>query len=118
VHLDFALQFELGDPAQIFTQDFFFDFELMLVAGVLVVASAAAAEVLTVWFNPMWRRLEDGLRLSASEAGLLFGEGGFNFLSGENQRDEHGFTASVLVTWRTGGEAGETVAAVDEFFNI
>ena len=26
VHLDFALQFELGDPAQIFAEDFFFNF--------------------------------------------------------------------------------------------
>jgi hypothetical protein len=112
------LQFELGDPAQIFAQDFFLDFELMLVAGVLVVASATAAEILTGRFNPMWRRLEDGLRLGASEAGLLFGKRGFNLLSGENQRDEDGLATRALVTGRTSGKAGEAVAAVDEFFNI
>ena len=90
----------------------------MLIVGVLVVAPAAAAEILTGWFNPVWRRLEDGLRLGAGEAGLLFREGGFNFLSCENQRNEHGLTASVLLTWRTSWKAGESVAAIDEFFNI
>ena len=52
--LNFALQFELGDAPQIFAQDFFLDFELMLVAGVLIMASAAAAE--------MWARRLDAVR--------------------------------------------------------
>ncbi len=43
--LDFALQFELGDAAQVLAQDFFLDLELMIVGGVLVVASAATGEM-------------------------------------------------------------------------
>ena len=45
MQLNFALQFELGDAAQVLVEDFFLDFELMIVAGVLVVASAAAGEM-------------------------------------------------------------------------
>jgi len=59
MHLDFALQFELGDAAQILAQDLFFYFELMFVAGVLVVASAAPSEIFTVWLDAMWRSFDD-----------------------------------------------------------
>ena len=52
--LNFAMQFKLGDAPQVLAQDFFLDFELMLVAGVLVVASATAAE--------MWARRRDAVR--------------------------------------------------------
>jgi len=43
--LNSAWQFEPGDAPQIFEQNLFFDFELVLVAGVLIVASAALGEV-------------------------------------------------------------------------
>lgn len=59
MHLDFALQFELGDATQILAQDFFLDFELMFVAGMLVVASAATAEVFTLWLDAMRRSFDD-----------------------------------------------------------
>ena len=98
MHLDFALQFELGDAPQILAQDFFFDFELVFVAGVLVVASATAAEVFTVWLNPMRRSFHDGFRVCASEARLFFGERRFDFFSGKNEWDEHGLAASAVVT--------------------
>ena len=121
MHLDFALQFELGDATQILAQDFFLDFELMFVAGVLVVASAAAAEVFALWLDAMRRSFDDRFRACASEAGLFFGERRFNCFSGENQRDEDGLAASAVVTalvsMRSGWKAGEAVAAVDEFFD-
>jgi hypothetical protein len=50
MHLDFAREFQLGDAAKIFAQDFCFDFELVIVGGVLIMASATAGEVRT------WRR--------------------------------------------------------------
>ena len=98
MHLDFALQFELGDAAQIFAQDFFFDFELMFVAGVLVVAAAAAAEIFTLWLDAVGRSFDDGFRVCASESGFFFGERRFDFFSCENERDEHGLASSAIVT--------------------
>jgi len=52
-----------------------------------------------------------------SEAGFFFGERRFDFFSGENKRDEGGLPAPAIVIRRTGGKAGEAVAAVDEFFD-
>lgn len=111
---DFAWQFELSDAAQVLTQDFFFDFELMLISGVLVMASAATAEMWTWRRNPLERRLDDRRSLGTGEAGLFLGEGGFDFLSGENKGNEYGFAFSASI----GGEAGESVAAIDELFNV
>ena len=82
MHLDFALQFEFGDAAQVLAQDFFLDLELVLVAGVLIVASAAAGEVWTGWLGAVRGRLYYFARLGAGESGLLFGERGFDFFSG------------------------------------
>ena len=45
-----------------------FDFELVLVAGVLVVASAASGEVWAAGLNAMRRGLEDASALRAREA--------------------------------------------------
>ena len=44
---DLALQFELGDAPQVLAQDFFLDLELVVIAGVLVMTSAAAAKMWT-----------------------------------------------------------------------
>ena len=45
--MDFNLarQFQFGDAQQVLAQDFFLDFELMLVSGVLVVAPATAPKM-------------------------------------------------------------------------
>jgi hypothetical protein len=106
---DFALQFELRDAAQVLTQDFFFDFELMLISSVLIMASAATAEMWAGWGDALRRWLDDRRGMGTSEAGLFLGERGFDFLSGENKRDEYGFAFSA----RVGGKAGESVAAID-----
>jgi len=65
---------------------------------VLVVAAAAAAEIFTLWLDAVGRSFDDGFRVCASESGLLFGECGFDFFSGENERDEDGLAASAFVT--------------------
>ncbi len=114
MYLDFVLQFELGDAAQVLAQDFFLDFELLLVAGVLVVASAAAAKMRTGRRNAVRRWLDDRRGLGAGEAGLFFGENGFDFFSGKNEGNENGLAASASV----GGKTSESVAAVDELFNV
>src|SRR5580700_3766449 len=99
--LNFALQFELGDAPQILAQDFFLDFELMLVSRVLIVASAAAAEVWARCLDPVRRRLYNSFGLGAGEAGLFFGDCGFDLFSGENERDEDGLAASAVLIGRS-----------------
>jgi hypothetical protein len=79
---DFTLQVELGDAAQVFAQDFFLDVELVLIGGVLVMASAAAGEMWTGRRDAVRRGLENCFGLCAGEAGLFFGDGRFDLLSG------------------------------------
>ena len=86
----------------------------MLISSVLVMASAAAAEMRAWRGDALRGRLDDHRGLSTGEAGLFLGECGFDFLSGENKRDECGFAFSA----RVGGKAGESVAAIDKLFNI
>jgi hypothetical protein len=74
VHLNFASELEFGDAAQVFAQDFCFDFELVLVGGVLVVASSAAAEVRTRGRDAVRRSLDDCRGVRPGEAGLFFGD--------------------------------------------
>jgi hypothetical protein len=114
VQLNFTCQLEPGDAAEVLAQDFFFDLELMFVACVLVVASAAAAEVWTRGRNAVRRRLDDCRGVSAGEAGLFFGDGSFDFFFGENKGNEDSLTASTVV----GRKASESVAAIDQLFNV
>src|ERR1700752_1839615 len=93
--LDVEWQVQLGGAAQALAQDFFLDLELVVVAGVLVVASAAAGEVWAGRLDAMWRRLDDSVSLGPREARLLLGEGGLDFLFGQNKGDEHGLAARV-----------------------
>src|ERR1700688_903148 len=114
VHLNFAGQLEFSDAAEIFLQDFFLDFELVLVGCMLVVASTAAGEIRACRLDSVRRRLCDRVRVRAGKTGLLFGERGFDLFSGQNKWNEYSFAASTVV----GGKASEAVAAVDELFNI
>jgi hypothetical protein len=117
--LNFALQFELGNAAQVLAQDFFLDLELALVGGVLVVAATAASKIGTSRLDSVRRRLYDCHGAGASEAGLLFGNRGLDFLSGKNKGNENSFAASAfLIAGRCGRKASQSVAAVDELFNF
>ncbi len=62
----------------------------------------------------MRRRLQDRCGLGAGEARLLLGERCLNVLFRQNKRNEYGFAASLLV----GSKASESVAAIDELFNV
>lgn len=68
MRLDLASKLDLGNAAQILAQDFRFDFQLMIVSGVLVVASAAAREVRARRRNALARRLDDGGSTGARKA--------------------------------------------------
>ena len=85
----------------------------MLVAGVLVLASAATSIVRTAGLDAVFRGLEDRFNVRAREAGLLLGERSFNLFAGKNKRDEYRLAASVAIR----GQASETVATVDQLFN-
>jgi hypothetical protein len=52
--------------------------------------------------------------VGAREAGLFFGDCGFDFFSGENKGDKDSLAASAVV----GRKAGESVATVDQLFNV
>ena len=91
-----ALKFELGDAAQILAENFFLDFELMVVSGVLIVASTTAAEMRTRRRDAVRRRLHDLDGLGAREAGFFLGERRFDLFSGEDERDEDCFAASAV----------------------
>src|SRR5271156_4418039 len=106
MHLNFAPQLELGNAPEVFTQDFLFDLELVIVAGVLVVASAAACIVRACGLDSVWRGFHDCSGVCAGESGLFLGKRGFDFLSAKNERNEYGLAASVVfITRRLGGEA-------------
>jgi len=114
MQLDFAIEFELGDAPKILAQDFFLDFELMLVIGVLVVASTAGTKIWARRRNTMRRRLYDRFGMGSGETGLFLGDRGFDLFSGENERDKYGLAASAVV----GGQASQPIAAVDKLFNV
>ncbi len=64
-------------------------------------------------------RLYDPVDVRAGETGLFFGDGGFDLLSGENKGDENRLAASaVLITRRFGRKASQSVAAIDQLFNV
>jgi hypothetical protein len=52
--------------------------------------------------------------MCASEARFFFRERRVDFLSGKNKRNENGLAASAIV----GRKASESVAAIDELFNV
>lgn len=114
MRLDFASRLEFCDAAKILQQNCFLDFELVIIGGVLILAAAAASEVGAPGLHTMWRRLQDGLHAGSRKTALLLTYAGFNFFPRENKRNEYRFTAIVLF----GGKARETVAAVDQLFDV
>jgi hypothetical protein len=52
--------------------------------------------------------------MGTGEAGFFLGYRSLDFLSGENKGNEYGLAFSAGI----GSEAGESVAAVDELFNV
>jgi len=111
--LDIDWQLQLGRSPQGFAQDFFLDFELMFVAGVLVVATAAWAEVGTAGLDALRGRRDDLIGTGACKAGLLLGKRGVNFFPRKHKWHEYGLASAA----RVGGQARQPFAAVDQLFN-
>ena len=114
MHVNFALQLQLCDSPQVFSQNFLLDLKLVLVARVLVMASATTNEMGTRRGDAVRRTLNNRLSLGARKAGLFFGECRFDFLSDKDKRDKDGLAASAVV----GGKASESITAVDQLFNV
>src|SRR5579862_4036452 len=110
-------QVEFRRAAQSFAQDFLFDFDLVLVRGVLIVTSAALTVIGTGRLHAVRGSLNDCISLGSRKSRFLLGESGFDFFVGENEGDEDGFAAGTVVAGRIGGKTGQAVAAVDHLFN-
>src|SRR5579864_3220343 len=117
MHFDIERQVELGGAPEALSQDLFLDLELMLVAGMLIMAPAAAAKIGTGGLDPVRRTFDDAFNLCSGKSWLLFGEGSFDSFSGEDKGDEYGFAAPTGFIGRTGGQAGQAVAAIDHLFD-
>lgn len=123
MHLNVKWQFQLGCAAQALAQNFFFDFQLMLVPGVLVVAAAATGVVLATRLDAVCGGLDDGFTCGPCKSRLLLGDGRFNFLSSQDEGDEYGLAASAgffrasIVSGRIGRQTGQAVASVDQLFD-
>ena len=102
MNLEFGVEFQLGNAPQIFFQDGGFDLELMFVAGVLVVASAAALKVRAPRFDASRRSRNDFLDPGARKTRFLFEQDGFHRLVLEDERNKHSLAAATLVRQASG----------------
>ena len=107
-----GLQFDFCDPLQRLAQNASFEFQLSLVGDVLVMASAALAEVRTTSFDAVGRRFDQLRDRPAREARLLLPDLGLDSFARQHKRHKDRHAAPVRSGWR----AGEAVAAVDQFF--
>ena len=114
MHLQISHQLELGDPTEALFENRSFDLKLVIVGGVLVLASAATLEVRAFWLNAMWRRTQNLMNARPSEFCLVLVKTGFDLLSFENEGGKYGLSASVVVRWK----ARQTIAPVDEFLDF
>jgi hypothetical protein len=113
MHLDCAGQLQFSNPPQVLAQDFLLDLELMLVTGVLIMASAAGGKVWTARLNALRRSLDDRIRPGAGEAGLLLSQGSFDFFASKHERHKYSLAAPAFISRK----ARQSVAAVDQLFN-
>jgi len=84
-----------------------------VVTGVLIVATAAWAEMRAQGWHTVGRRLNHRVGVGAGEPRLLFGDRSFDGLSRQNEWNEDGFAPPARIR----GQPRQSVAAVDQFFN-
>src|SRR5882672_880329 len=84
MNLQLSRQLQLGDAPQIFFENSSFDFELMLVTGVLVVASATAPKIWAWRLDPKRRRRQNLIDLRPRETGLVVNDSGFDAFAFEH----------------------------------
>jgi hypothetical protein len=72
----------------------------------------------------MRRRLQNFCGAGAGESWLFFCNRRLDFFPRKNEGREDSFAALTIfvggrtIFWRCGGEAGESVAAIDQLFNV
>jgi hypothetical protein len=110
---DAGLQFHFGDAAKSLLQDRRLDLKLMLVSGVLIMAAATAAEIRTARFYPMRRSLKNHFRAASRKTPLLLEQRSIDSFAFKHKGNEYSFAGAMLI----GGQAGEAVASINEFFN-
>ena len=103
----------VADALQGFAQDCSLDFQLMLVAGVLVMAAAAPPEVGTGGRDAQGGRRQHRLECGAAETGLGAGQRGFYPLALEHKGNENRLLAAGVGAVNS----RQAVAAVHEFFD-
>src|SRR2546422_11550179 len=109
MELEFFVQFQLGNATEIFFQDGCFALELMFVAGMLIVAAAAALKVGASWLDALWGSFEDFVCTGAGKSGLLLGDRRFHPFTSQHKRHEHSLSTAMLI----GRQAGQPVAAIN-----
>ena len=112
--VQFGVQFQLGNAAQIFFQDGSFDLKLMFVVGVLIVASAAALKVRASRIDAPRRSGKNSVQLGAREPGLLFAKSCFHGLAGQDKRHKYRFARTAIV----GGKSRQPFSAIDQLFDF
>ena len=113
MNLQFRVELELGDAAKVFPQNGGFDLELMLIAGVLVVAATAASEVRASRLDALWRRRDNLLSPDTRKARFLFEQDRIDPFAFEDKRHEGSLAATAFVR----GQTGQSVAAVNQLLN-
>jgi F0F1-type ATP synthase assembly protein I len=88
--------------------------KLIFVAGVLVVTPAAALEVWAAGLDPRGRDIEDGIQPRPGKTRFIFDNCGFHLFAFEHKGNKDAFAGTVLVA----GKAGQSVAAVNQFFDF
>ena len=108
-----GLQTNFCDALKSFAENLRFEFELALVGNVLVVAAAALLKIRAAGSDAVGGCVKELGEGGAGETGLFLVEFGLDFFAGENEGDEDGHAAAI----GAGGSAGQTVAAIDQFFD-
>ena len=112
--LQFGVQLQLGDATQIFFQDGRLDLELMLVIGVLIVASATAREVRASRSDASRRGCENSFQPGSSKPRLLFAKDCLHAFARQYEGHKHRFARALFV----GRKPRQSFAAIDQLFNI
>ena len=112
--MQLGIQFQPGNTAQVFFQNGSFDFKLMFVVSLLIVASAAALEVGATRIDAPRGGGKNSVQLSAREPGLLFPKNCFHSFAGQDKRNKYRFAGTLIV----GGKARQPIPAIDHLLNI
>ena len=112
--LQFRVEFQLGDAAKVFLQNGGFDLELMLVAGVLVVAATAASESKDIAAS---MRCGDAARIRSARARAKPGFCSSRTASTFSPSRTNGTKAALPRPRSSAGKRARSVAAVNQLLN-